>query len=149
MWCPHFWDIMCSSSCRIISLLVIVSWLFFRDQRFIYGDAPLVKAMEILLYRIISRLAIPSICAMFVRGKRTVHSTLLVIPAYRTWGHSLSFSSSHCGQLGFEKACEEKLFMMDDITDGAATGWKSGQNMQMVGVTQMVSPVEQFEAALV
>lgn len=39
--------------------------------------------------------------------------------------------------------------MMDDITDGAATGWKSGQNMQMVGVTQMVSPVEQFEAALV
>lgn len=43
-----------------------------------------------------------------------------------------------------------KLFMMDDITDnGAVMGWKYGLNMQMVGVTQMVSPMEQSEAALV
>ncbi|TNN62435.1 hypothetical protein EYF80_027343 [Liparis tanakae] len=27
-------------------------------------------------------------------------------------------------------------------------GWKYGQNMQMVGVTQMVSPMEQSDAAL-
>lgn len=34
-----------------------------------------------------------------------------------------------------------KLFMMDDITDNdSVMGWKYGLNMQMVGVTQMVSP---------
>ena len=43
-----------------------------------------------------------------------------------------------------------KLFMMDDITDNdTVMGWKYGQNMQMVRVTQMVSPMEQSEAALV
>lgn len=43
-----------------------------------------------------------------------------------------------------------KLFMMDDITDNdTVMGWKYGQNMQMGGVTQMVSPMEQSEAALV
>lgn len=40
--------------------------------------------------------------------------------------------------------------MMDDITDSdTVMGWKYGRNMQMVGVTQMVSPMEQSEAALV
>lgn len=43
-----------------------------------------------------------------------------------------------------------KLFMMDDITDNdTVIGWKYGRNMQMEGVTQMVSPMEQSEAALV
>lgn len=43
-----------------------------------------------------------------------------------------------------------KLFMMDDITDNdTVIGWKYGRNMQMGGVTQMVSPMEQSEAALV
>jgi len=43
-----------------------------------------------------------------------------------------------------------ELFMMGDFTDNdAVMGWKYGQNMQMVGVTQMVSPMEQSDAALV
>lgn len=43
-----------------------------------------------------------------------------------------------------------KLFIMDNITDNnTVMGWKYGLNMQMGGVTQMVSPMEQSEAALV
>lgn len=43
-----------------------------------------------------------------------------------------------------------KLFMMDDITDNdTVMAWNDGLNMQMVGVTQMVSPIEKSEAALV
>lgn len=40
--------------------------------------------------------------------------------------------------------------MMDDITDNETVmAWKYGLNMQMAGVTQMVSSMEQSEAALV
>lgn len=43
-----------------------------------------------------------------------------------------------------------KLFMMDDVTDNdTVMGWKYGLNLQTGGVTQMVSPMEQSEAALV
>lgn len=43
-----------------------------------------------------------------------------------------------------------KLFMMDDIADdNTVMSWKYGRNMHMGGVTQMVSPMEQSEAALV
>lgn len=40
--------------------------------------------------------------------------------------------------------------MMNDIKDNdTLMGWKYGLNMQMAEVTQMVSPMEQCEAALV
>lgn len=39
--------------------------------------------MEILPSRIIYRFAIPQKCAMFVRGKGTVHIMLPVGPAYK------------------------------------------------------------------
>lgn len=64
--------------------------------------------MEIIPSRIIYRFVIPQKCAMFVKGKRTVHIMLPVGPAYKICGYSLTFSSTHCGQLGFANVCEDK-----------------------------------------
>ncbi len=77
-----FLDTMCSSNCRIFLSLLVIFLDFFLIQLFIYADAPPIKAMEIIPSRIIYRFVIPQKCAMFVKGKRTVHIMLPVGPAY-------------------------------------------------------------------
>lgn len=120
-----FLDTMCSSSCRIfLSLLVIFLDRFMKSMIYLCRCSPPhptpIKAMEILPSRIINRFAIPQKCAMFVRGKGTAHIMLPVGPAYKIWGYSLSFSSTHCGQLGFANVCEDKGQVIYD-------GWHYGQ----------------------
>lgn len=107
--------------------------------------------MEKLPFRITRKCGVPQKCAMFCQRKKNCAYyapswpciTYLQLAPYLL--HTVdSWSLRKCGRI------KAKLFMMDDITDNdAVMGWKYGQNMQMGGATQMVSPMEQFEAALV
>lgn len=107
--------------------------------------------MEILTSRIIYRCAIPQKCAFSVRGNKLC--TLCSQLALHIKSEVTALPSEHTVDSWSLQACvriKAKLFMMDDITDNdTVIGWKYGRNMQMGGVTQMVSPMEQSEAALV
>lgn len=109
--------------------------------------------MELLPTRIIYRFTIPQKCALFVRGKKNcciLCSQLVLHIKPEVTALSFQVHTVDSWALQMCVRIKAKSFMMDDITDNnTVMGWKYGLNMQMVGVTQMVSPMEQSEAALV
>ena len=129
-------------------------------QQFINASAPLIKAMEILLSRIINRCAIPQKCTfvsffLFVSEQGNKELPILFsqlalhvkseVTALPPPAHTVdSWTLQTCVWI------KAKVFMMDAITDNETVmGWKYGRNIQMGEMTQMVSPMEQSEAALV
>lgn len=126
-------------------------------QRFINAYAPLIKAMEILLSRIINRCAIPQKCTfvffVFEQGSKELPILCSQLALHVKSEVTALPSPAHTVDSWTLQTCvriKAKVFMMDDMTDSETVmGWKYGRNIQMGEMTQMVSPMEQSEAALV